>query len=96
MEFYTKVQFIDIKNIKNIYRFCAEHTRKAMVARQKSLRKRPPSDPTHRILDELSHYKQAKTEVKTESNSTSGGDFEDLEKDITPFGMIFYSINLHF
>ena len=80
-----------------IYRFCAEHTRKAMVARQKSLRKRPPSDPTHRILDELSHYKQAKTEVKTESNSTtSGGDFEDLEKDITPFGMIFDSINLHF
>jgi len=65
--------------------FCAEHTRKAMVARQKSLRKRPPSDPTHRILDELSHYKQAKTEVKTESNSASGGDFEDLEKDITPF-----------
>jgi len=70
--------------------FCAEHTRKAMVARQKSLRKRPLSDPTHRLLDELSHYKQAKTEVKTETNPTnqqsgSGIEFEDLEKDISPF-----------
>ena len=62
-----------------------------MVARQKSLRKRPLSDPTHRLLDELSHFKQAKTEVKTEVNSSqatkTGGDFEDLEKDISPFGM---------
>ena len=62
-----------------------------MVARQKSLRKRPVSDPTHRLLDELSQYKRAKTEVKTEVNSSqtskSGGDFEDLEKDISPFGM---------
>ena len=58
-----------------------------MVARQKSLRKRPLSDPTHRILDELSHYKQAKTEVKTEEKpSGSGAEFEDLEKDISPFG----------
>jgi len=47
------------------------------------------SDPTHRLLDELSHFKQAKTEVKTEVNSSqatkTGGDFEDLEKDISPF-----------
>ena len=43
------------------------------------------------VGDELSHFKQAKTEVKTEVNSgqttKSGGDFEDLEKDISPFGM---------
>ena len=39
--------------------------------------------PTRRLIDELSHFKQAKTEVKTEVNSSqttkSGRDFEDLE-----------------
>ena len=71
-----------------------------MVARQKSLRKRPPSDPTHRLIDELSHYKLAKTEVKTETKpasqpATSGGDggeFEDLEKEIPRFGMTLLCI----
>ena len=41
------------------------------------------------VGDELSHFKQAKTEVKTEVNSgqttKSGGDFEDLGKDVSPF-----------
>ena len=40
------------------------------------------------VGDELSHFKQAKTEVKTEVNSgqttKSGGDFEDLENDVSP------------
>ena len=63
-----------------------------MVARQKAARKRPHADPVHRYLDDLAHYKQQKPEIKTEtaaplpnSNNPTSGDFEDLEKDITPF-----------
>jgi len=72
--------------------YCSDHTRKAMVARQKAARKRPHADPVHRYLDDLAHYKQQKPEIKTEtaaplpnSNNPTSGDFEDLEKDITPF-----------
>lgn len=69
-----------------------------MVARSKALRKRPNSEPAHRCLDDLAHYKQAKTEAKpvVSSNcnepSTSTHDFEDLEKEVPTFGkmlMIF-------
>ena len=57
-----------------------------MVARQKTMRKRPFADPIHRHLEDLSHHKQAKTEIKTETpQPSSSGDFEDLEKEITPF-----------
>ena len=65
-----------------------------MLARQKALRKRPHADPVHRYLDDLAHFKQPKTDIKTETNSSNGtaentsssaGDYEDLEKDITPF-----------
>ena len=66
-----------------------------MVARQKATRKRPFTDPTHRQLDELSHYKQAKTEVKSEAPTSSGvnnaaSGLEDLENEISPFGKYLY------
>ena len=69
-----------------------------MLARQKALRKRPHADPVHRYLDDLAHFKQPKTDIKTENSSSNGtadntsssaGDFEDLEKDITPFRKYF-------
>merc|ERR1712226_1815836 len=31
------------------------------------MRKRPHTDPTHRYLDDLAHYKKPKTEIKTET-----------------------------
>ena len=62
-------------------------------------RKRPQSDPIHKNLDDLGNYKSAKTEIKqdlTTPTSTAGSaqasskpeseSFEDLEKEITPFG----------
>jgi len=65
-----------------------------MVSRQKAMRKRPHADPTHRYLEGLAHYKQPKTEIKTETPpnektdgtpGSSTGDFEDLEKEIPGF-----------
>jgi len=74
--------------------YCSDHTRKAMVSRQKAMRERPHADPTHRYLEGLAHYKQPKTEIKTETPpnektdgtpGSSTGDFEDLEKEIPGF-----------
>ena len=78
-----------------------------MLARQKALRKRPHADPVHRYLDDLAHFKQPKTDIKTETNSSNGtaentsssvGDYEDLEKDITPFRkylLLNYSLSFY-
>ena len=64
-------------------------------------RKRPQSDPIHKNLDDLSNYKSAKIEIKPDlttptsagpaqaSSKPESGDFEDLEKEITPFGKLF-------
>lgn len=52
--------------------YCVEHSRKAMMARQKTIRKRATSDFTHRCLEDLTHYKRVKkTEIKTEVSSGS-------------------------
>jgi hypothetical protein len=70
-----------------------------MIARQRTLGKRPHSDPVHRYLDELSHYKRAKpVEVKTEiptlpQNGDGAGQSSshlDLETDIAPFRKFYF------
>ena len=67
-----------------------------MLEHHNKNRKRPFSDPVHKYLEELSYYKQAKPEPKPEITPANSGaastskpeleGFEDLEKEITPFG----------
>ena len=75
-----------------------------MLEHHNKNRKRPFSDPVHKYLEDLSYYKQAKPEPKPEIPSVNPGaastskpeteGFEDLEKEITPFGKFRFSLRL--
>ena len=72
-----------------------------MLEHHNKNRKRPFSDPVHKYLEDLSYYKQAKPEPKPEISVNPGAastskpeteGFEDLEKEITPFGKFRFSL----
>ena len=75
-----------------------------MLEHHNKNRKRPFSDPVHKYLEDLSYYKQAKPEPKPEITPANSGaastskpeleGFEDLEKEITPFGKFRFHYEL--
>jgi hypothetical protein len=79
------------------FRYCSEHARKALIARQKITSNSSPTDLSQKCLQGLLQYKRDPIKMEDQGSSRAPpmpgaefgnpriGDFRDLEKDIHPF-----------
>lgn len=92
---HVKDYYIKPLKYENCCRFCAEHSRKANLLRQKALTKQAPPQTQESLLASLAHYVQNKDQpgvVKKEENENEDSASKVSSYTVNPFGNSFINI----